>query len=315
MDVDGRPVGAFTVPPLDWTIRRDVAADFSSIVDRLSGTAVPGVEVYGMAPVRDCPSSMTFTANGAAPSMSYWNSLKTGSSGTFTFDLLPGVAGTGLGVAQFTDDGLRAFRRQQDLRIVAYPEEGRIEVIAAPLADGTLIVRRAGREVARSAVSTDAAGLAVLATAASGVRVGDVISATLGGESDDLTIVPLSVDFSATAGLIVRVKAASTLSIAFTFRDGRNLTVEGRTDAAGAYRLTSDALSARSTWRLDDIVSLRVTLAVEDNDVEVVRIDVSGRAPARAGRLFLPVALRRRTVTAVSAFAATTMSPVTCARW
>ncbi|MEO8084247.1 MAG: hypothetical protein ABI780_10520 [Ardenticatenales bacterium] len=293
MDVDGRPAGTYTVPPLDWTIGRGVAADFSSIVDRLSGTTVPGVEVYGKAPVGDCPSSLNFAANVPAPPMAYWGYLRSGSSGTFSFDLLPGVAGTGVGVALYTDEGLRAYRKQQDVRIVAFPDEGRIEAVGAPLVAGTLIVHRAGLDVARGVVATDAAGLAVLATMPSGVRVGDVISATLGEESDDLTIVPLSVDFSAAAGLIVSARADTAVSTTFVLRDGRSLVVEGRTSAAGAYRLTPGDLSVRSTWRLDDVVSAQVTLAVEDNDVEVVRIDTGGNGSGRQGTVFLPVAYRR----------------------
>lgn len=292
MMVDGRNIDSFTVPPLAWSMERGILSVFGPVVDKVLGTAWPAVSVYALAPVGDCLSFTDQPGLGSHIPVIYRNRAVTNQRGEFEFELLPGVTGRGLGISEFTDEGLRAYRKQLDMQIVVYPEEGNVEAFGDPFVGGAIAVDRNGQSSAFSEVTADAKGRVAMVVRG-GLTVGDVISATLGNASDKVLVVPLSVDWSSTSGLTVRTISNTPLQSVFKLRDGRLLTVVGRTDAQGDYRLVPGDLSGRSSWGFDSVAEARVEVPLGDNDLEVVRIAVNPDEGGRYGVAYLPLTLRR----------------------
>ena len=292
MEVDGRSIGDFLVPPLNWRVERDLASPIGPSVDRVTGDALPSTVVDALAPVSDCLSFTNQPVEGIAAATVYRNRDQTDKNGVFGFELLPGVTGLGLGLAQLTDEGLRAYRKQLDLQIVAYPEEGLIELNSGAFEQGSVSIVRDGQPVLSTGVSTDARGVVTLAVP-EGLRTGDIIESTMATMSDDARLEDLSADFSPGAELIIRTVANGNFHTQFQLRDGRSVTVVGQANDQGIYRLTPVNLSPRSSWGFDDIRAANVVLQIGDNDVEIVRIIVNPGETASPKVLFLPLLVRR----------------------
>lgn len=275
--------------------------DFEMVVDwnsqQVSGKG-PGGSTYYVQPASPCEAQRPggiLNFGGA-----FAQDERTEADGSFATFLPAGAApGSGVEIAFYAADGQRYFRQAYRALARIYIHSDRVTGQANPLDDATVILKgAAGQERSRATAAANgdgAFGLRLPEGAAGPERIeaGDVVTLQAGGQSADITVEPLSFDWSAGAPIFGNAPANRPVQLRLRLKSGATYSIARQADAAGRFSFKDDEVPLRGGWTLADVAAVRLELSTPSGHL-IIDQTPSWSAPpaARQPIIYLPAAFR-----------------------
>lgn len=225
---------------------------------------------------------------------------QTAADGAFTTFLPGGAApGSGVEVSFYAPDGQRYFRQAYRALARIFIHSDRVTGQANALDDATVILKgAAGQERSRATAAADgdgAFGLRLPEGAAGPERIeaGDIVTLQAGGQSADITVEPLSFDWSAGAPIFGNAPAGRPVQLRLRLKSGATYSIPRQTDASGRFSFKDDEVPVRGGWTLADVAAVRLELSTPTGHL-IIDQTPSWSAPpvARQPIIYLPAAFR-----------------------
>ncbi|MBK8541832.1 MAG: hypothetical protein IPL60_17810 [Ardenticatenia bacterium] len=135
-----------------------------------------------------------------------------------------------------------------------------------PLDDATVILKgAAGQERSRAtaAANGDGAFGLRLPESASGperIEAGDIVTLEAGGQSAEITVEPLSFDWSEGAAIFGQAPANRPVQLRLRLKSGATYSIPRQSDAGGRFSFKDDEVPVRGGWTLADVAAVRLEL-------------------------------------------------------
>lgn len=286
----GGPTAAIDLPPFD------LAVDWNT--QQVGGKGPAGATYY-VQPAQPCagqrPQGILNLGGGG-----FAFDDQTGADGTFTTFLPGGAApGSGVEISFYAPDGQRYFRQAYRALARIYIHTDRVTGQANALDDATVILKgAAGQERSRATAAANgdgAFGLRLPEGAAGPERIeaGDIVTLQAGGQSADITVEPLSFDWSAGAPIFGNAPANRPVQLRLRLKSGATYSIPRQADAAGRFSFKDDEVPLRGGWTLADVAAVRLELSTPAGHL-IIDQTPSWSAPpaARQPIIYLPAAFR-----------------------
>ena len=219
-----------------------------------------------------------------------------------SFDtFLPGGAapGSGVEIAFYAPDGQRYFRQAYRALARIYIHTDRVTGQANPLDNATVILKGAAsqeRSRATAAANGDGAFGLRLPESASGperIEAGDIVTLEAGGQSAEITVEPLSFDWSEGAAIFGQAPANRPVQLRLRLKSGATYSIPRQSDAGGRFSFKDDEVPVRGGWTLADVAAVRLELTTPSGHLIIDQTPSWTNPPTQQQPvIYLPAAFR-----------------------
>ncbi|MBK7781563.1 MAG: hypothetical protein IPJ58_12515 [Ardenticatenia bacterium] len=170
---------------------------------------------------------------------------------------------------------------------------------ANPLDDATVILKgAAGQERSRAtaAANGDGAFGLRLPESASGperIEAGDIVTLEAGGQSAEITVEPLSFDWSEGAPIFGQAPANRPVQLRLRLKSGATYSIPRQSDAGGRFSFKDDEVPVRGGWTLADVAAVRLELTTPSGHLIIDQTPSWANPPTQQQPvIYLPAAFR-----------------------
>jgi hypothetical protein len=213
--------------------------------------------------------------------------------------------GEGFEVALFTEDGHRMYRHVYRTLGQVYVDTDRVSGIATPGQEVTVtLLDGAGAERAAAVTVADSDGrFTVRFTGAAGAelasRPGDVVRLEGSGETPEIAVEPLSVDWSEGSPVFGMASPGRAVTLQLALEDLPDITVTMVSDQDGAFGFGPDDVPPRAAWSMADVMGARAVIETDNGHQIVAQVGEEPDVPLPPviggdRTVFLPIAFNRR---------------------
>jgi hypothetical protein len=270
-----------------------ITADWTNQV--MSGVGPTRTLMLGIFPAGRCPSLLSATPDIRSVTYAY-----TDAQGRFFNSPLPVVApGEGIELAFQTPAGHSIFRQVYRAKGQIFIDTDRVTGLTNSMAAVRLSLRGPGG--AERAVATGAAGplggFDIRFPEAGGapvvIRAGDVVALDAGGDHPEITVEPLSFDWSPRGAVVGQAPGGRTVTVHLRLGDGRAYAMARPVDGAGRFTFGQADVPPRATWSIDDVVAVRVVLPTSaGHEIVSQTPDFEKPIEPRVPTIYLPLTMR-----------------------